>query len=209
MIDFEPYVDLSFRVQSPSALWSDHGFSLFGAISRILPEAHETNAIGILPIAGNQIGDRKIQLNERSRLTLRIPSGDIADWLSLAGKKLDVAGASLQVGIPEVRALVPATAVRSRLVTTKNGQDQVRFEAELRRQMESLGVSRECVITITKRRTIRIHSKEVVGYEVVIEGLSYDESLALQTYGLGGRRHMGCGVFVPAKMFFGITNEDT
>jgi CRISPR-associated protein Cas6 len=209
MIAFEPYVDLSFRVQSPSPLWSDHGFKLFGAISRILPEAHETDAIGILPIAGNQIGDRKIQLNDRSRLTLRIPSGDIARWLPLSGKTLQVADASLQVGIPEVRALVPATAVRSRLVTTKNGQDQVRFEAELRRQLGALGVSDEAVFTITKRRTIRIHSKEVVGYEVVIEGLSYDESLALQIYGLGGRRHMGCGVFVAANPLLSFKNKNS
>lgn len=196
MITFEPYVDLSFRVQSPSPLWSDHGFSLFGAISRILPDAHETNAIGILPIAGSQIGQRKIQIDARSRLTLRIPSGDIARWLPLAGKTLGVAGASLQVGTPEIRALVPTTAVRSRLVTTKNGQDQARFESEIRRQMGVLGVSHEAVVSFTKRRTIRIHSKEVVGYEVLIEGLGFDESLAIQTHGLGGRRHMGCGVFV-------------
>lgn len=196
MTTFEPYVDLSFCVQSSSPLWSDHGFSLFGAISRILPDAHDTNAIGILPIAGNQIGERKIQLDTRSRLTLRIPSGDIARWLPLSGKTLEVSGASLQVGVPEVRALVPTTAIRSRLATTKNGQEQARFEAEIRRQMEALGVSKDAILSIGKRRTIRVHSKEVVGYEVVIEGLSFDESLAIQTHGLGGRRHMGCGVFV-------------
>lgn len=44
---------------------------------------------------------------------------------------------------------------------------------------------------------IILHGKEVVGYELVIEGLTADESVAIQTTGLGGRRHMGCGVFVP------------
>jgi CRISPR-associated protein Cas6 len=196
MIHFEPYVDLSFCVQSSSPLWSDHGFSLFGAISRILPDAHDTNALGILPIAGNQIGQRKIQIDARSRLTLRVPVSDIAHWLPLAGKTLEVAGAMLQVGVPEIRALVPSTAVRCRLVTTKNGQDQPRFQAEIRRQMDAMGVSKDAIVSITKRRTIRIYSKEVVGYEVVIEGLSFDESLSIQTHGLGGRRHMGCGIFV-------------
>jgi CRISPR-associated protein Cas6 len=114
----------------------------------------------------------------------------------LAGKTLEVAGAMLQVGVPEIRALVPSTAVRCRLVTTKNGQDQPRFESEIRRQMDAMGVSKDAIVSITKRRTIRIHSKEVVGYEVVIEGLSFDESLSIQTHGLGGRRHMGCGIFV-------------
>jgi CRISPR-associated protein Cas6 len=92
--------------------------------------------------------------------------------------------------------LVPVTAVRSRLVTTRNGQEQTRFESELRRQMVELGIGHDAVLTITKRRTTCIHGKEIVGYDVVIESLTYDESLALQTHGLGGRRHMGCGLFV-------------
>jgi CRISPR-associated protein Cas6 len=197
MITNEPYVDLSYRIRSNSPLWSDHGFSLFGAISRLFPDAHEANGIGILPIAGSQIGERRIQLNEHSRLTLRIPSGDIARWLPLAGKTVEVAGVSLQVGIPEIRVLIPATALRSRLVTTKNCQDQSRFEAEIRRQLTAIGVSIQAIVSVGKRRTIRIHGKEVVGYELIIEGLTADESIAIQTAGLGGRRHMGCGVFVP------------
>jgi CRISPR-associated protein Cas6 len=199
MITNEPYVDLSFKIRSNAPLWSDHGFFLFGAVSRLLPDAHEANGIGILPIAGSQIGERRIQLNEHSRLTLRIPSGDIARWLPLAGKTVDVAGVSLQVGIPEIRVLIPATALRSRLVTTKNCQDQSRFEAEIRRQLTAIGVSDEAIVSVGKRRTIRIHGKEVVGYELVIEGLTADESVAIQTTGLGGRRHMGCGVFVPLR----------
>ena len=62
--------------------------------------------------------------------------------------------------------------------------------------MTALGVSEQAIFSIGKRRTIRIHEKEVVGYEVILEGLTADESLAIQTIGLGGRRHMGCGVFV-------------
>ena len=196
MITSEPFVDLSFRLRSESQLRSDHGFALFGAVSRILPDAHEANGIGILPIYGGQIGGRKIRLDERSRLTLRIPAGDIARWLALSGKSLDVAGEKLQVGVPEIRGLIPGTALRSRLVTTKNCQDQSRFEGEIRHQLTAIGVSEEVIVTVGKRRTIRIRNKEVVGYELIIEGLTADESINLQTYGLGGRRHMGCGIFV-------------
>jgi len=32
---------------------------------------------------------------------------------------------------------------------------------------------------------------------VLIEGLTAEESLTVQEHGLGGRRHMGCGLFVP------------
>jgi CRISPR-associated protein Cas6 len=60
-----------------------------------------------------------------------------------------------------------------------------------------MDISPESLLTLGKRRTIRIKDKEVVGYEVLIERLSASESLILQGTGLGGRRHMGCGLFSP------------
>ena len=196
MITEDPYVDLSFHLSGVQPLWSDHGYWLYGAISRVLPQIHQPNEIAVLPISGQQIGGRQMQLTKSSRLTLRVASTDIASWLGLAGKTLEIGGAKVQVGVPEIRALIPATALRSRLVTTKNCQDQTRFEAELNRQMKALGLSDQVIVTIIKRRTVRIHDKEVVGYEVVLEGLNAEESISIQTAGLGGRRHMGCGVFV-------------
>jgi CRISPR-associated protein Cas6 len=58
-----------------------------------------------------------------------------------------------------------------------------------------------------KRRTLRIKDKEVVGYEVKLEGLTVAESLNIQEQGLGGRRHMGCGVFVPMDRCKGDNHE--
>ena len=197
MLTSENHIDLAFLVNSKSPLYSDHGYQLFGAISRLLPQVHEPNGVAVLPISGHQIGDRKIQLREFSRLTIRVSTSDIATWLPLAGQTLDVAGTKLQIGVPEIRSLIPSTALRSRLVTTKNCQDQARFELELRKQMAALGVSEHVTFSIGKRRTIRIRDKEVVGYEVIMEGLTAHESIAIQTIGIGGRRHMGCGVFVP------------
>jgi CRISPR-associated protein Cas6 len=189
-------IDLAFRVMCNESIPCDHGYALFGAISRILPSAHESDALGVMPIAGSVVGNRQMQLVDRSRLVLRIPTVDIASYLPLSGKKLNVDGFTLQVGVPEVRTLIPASAVRSRLVTTKNCLDTARFEAELKRQLSAIDVSGEAVLSIGKRRTIRIRDKEILGYEVVIEQLSSDESLVIQSQGLGGRRHMGCGIFV-------------
>lgn len=196
MITADPFVDLSFHISGAHPLRSDHGYSLYGAISRVLPHVHQPNEIGILPISGKSVGGRQMQLTKSSRLTLRVASTDIVSWLALAGKTLEIVGAKVQVGVPEIRGLIPATALRGRLVTTKNCQNQARFEAELSRQMKAIGVSDQVIVTIAKRRTVRIHEKEVVGYEVILEGLSAAESIAIQTTGLGGRRHMGCGIFV-------------
>ena len=67
------------------------------------------------------------------------------------------------------------------------------------RQLGQLGVSTLAILSLGKRRTLRIKEKEVVGYEVLVEGLTAEESILLQERGLGGRRHMGCGMFLPSR----------
>ena len=108
--------------------------------------------------------------------------------------------------MPQVWSLRPSTALRSRLVIIKIKDAPTaaditaeNFEASARRQLNALGVSPESILTIGKRRTLRLKQKEVVGYEVILEGLTAEESLNVQEAGIGGRRHMGCGVFTSLK----------
>lgn len=201
------HVDLSFRLIGQSTIPSDHGYHLYAAVSRILPVTHEPNGMGVHPIRGRQIGGRQIQLADFSRLTIRTEADHISRWLPLAGKQLNVAGHSIRVGVPEVRNLTPAVALRSRLVTIKVSSDRGKppappdaesFHTAALRQLVSLGISDVASLTLGKRRTLRIKDKEVVGYEVLASELTAEESLTLQERGLGGRRHMGCGVFVRA-----------
>lgn len=192
-------VDLAFPLISIQPIPADHGYPLYGALSRILPQLHESNGIAVHPIRGQQIGNRQLQLNERSRLVLRADADHIGQLIALAGKQLDVGGHRLRVGVPQVWTLRPAPALRSRLVTIKGFLDPELFRAAAHRQLDEMGVSSEAQLTLGKRRTLRIKDKEVVGYEVLVEALTADESLALQERGLGGRRHMGCGVFVTIR----------
>jgi CRISPR-associated protein Cas6 len=177
---------------------------LYAALSRVLPALHQGNGIGVHPIRGRQIGHRELTLDEHSRLILRASTEAIGSLIQLAGKQLNVAGKNLRVGVPQVWSLKPAPALRSRLVIikTKDAPNASAltadiFKAAARRKLDELGVSPEAILTLGKRRTLRIKDKEVVGYEVLLEGLTAEESLNVQEKGLGGRRHMGCGVFVP------------
>lgn len=192
-------VDVHFSVRCQAPIPADHGYLLYSALSRQLPELHRENGIAVHPLTGHLIGARQLQLDDRSSLTLRLSADQVTKVLSLAGKQLNLADRLLRVGVPRVKGLIPATTLRSRLVSTKNGQDRDRFEAELRRQLDLLQVSNEIAITVGKRRTFRVRDKEIVGHEVLLEGLSAVESVAVQSHGLGGRRHMGCGVFVGVK----------
>ncbi|MDB5386475.1 MAG: cas6 [Planctomycetaceae bacterium] len=192
-------IDLSFPLISQASLPADHGYLLYVGLCRLMPQLHGSDGYAVHPVRGQQTGNRQLQLCPWSRLTFRAEAEKIPELIALAGKQLLVADRVLRVGIPEVHALTSEPAVRSRLVTTKNGQDAERFVKEIRRQLEAMQVSSEAILTLGKRRTIHIRDKEVVGHEVIIEGLSAEESLTIQEQGLGGRRHMGCGVFVPVR----------
>lgn len=198
------HVDLSFSLDATSAIAADHGYVLYGAISRLLPHVHAENGVGVHPIRGRLIGNRQMMLMPWSRLTLRVADDQIGSVLPLSGKALRLGDASVRVGVPTVHALIPATALRSRLVVIKVANirpDSVtadQFAESVRRQLGEQNISDAAAVTIGKRRTLRVKQREIVGYEVLVEGLTAEESLQLQEQGLGGKRHMGCGVFVPA-----------
>ena len=44
---------------------------------------------------------------------------------------------------------------------------------------------------------LRVKNITIAGHALALFGLSAQASLAVQRHGLGGRRHMGAGVFVP------------
>lgn len=189
-----PYVDLAFRLNG-SAITVDHGYALYAALSRIVPEIHQANDIGVQPIRGIYTGNGKLQLSPTSRLIVRLPDEAIRPYLKLAGKRLVVDDSPLSVGVPEVRMLLPVARLRARLVTIKGFLQEEDFLAAAMRQLQQLGVHGRA--QLGEHRTFRIKDKQVVGFEMFVTHLTAEESLDLQENGLGGRRKMGCGVFVP------------
>ncbi|MCG6157252.1 type I-MYXAN CRISPR-associated protein Cas6/Cmx6 [Rubinisphaera margarita] len=197
------HLDISFSLFSQQPLPADHGYLIYSAVSGLLPEMHRENGFAIHPIAGTQIGDRQMKLTDRSRLTIRVPDGQIAPLLKLAGQSLRVGPALVQVGVPEVRPLVPVTSLRSRLVVIKIAHHDGGsitpdvFTASARKQLDALEIDAEVELTPGRKRTLCVKQREIVGYEVLLEHLTADESIRVQESGLGGKRHMGAGVFVP------------
>ena len=189
-----PAIDLAFRLTG-SAVPVDHGYALYAALSRILPEIHAAKDIGVQPIRGIYSGNGTLHLADFSRLILRLPDDQIQAYLKLAGKRLAVDEHPLNVGVPEVRTLRPVVRLRARLVTIKGFLKEEEFLAAAKRQLVQLGINGRA--HIGTRRTFRVRDKQVVGFEMGVTQLTAEKSLTLQEQGLGGRRKMGCGVFVP------------
>jgi CRISPR-associated endonuclease/helicase Cas3 len=196
----ELFVNLSFSVQG-QALPADHGFGLFAALSRLCPAVHQQNEIQILTIPGIPDRKGKITLTDRSRLLIRLPITKIPLVYAIAGKRLLIGKHSIQIGIPNVEPLQPKPKLRSRIVTIKGYTEPEPFLGAVQRQLDALEVSGQLQIPLNldktpKRKTIKIKKDTVVGFTTEISNLSDEDSLKLQQWGLGGRRRMGCGVFL-------------
>ena len=191
-----PTVDLAFRLMG-SRIPVDHGYALYAAINRVVPELHDAQDIGVHPIRGRFDGNGCLVLSPTSRLIVRAPDDRIREFLKLAGKTLEVDGNRFQVGVPEVRALRPAAALSARLVTIKGFMATEPFIEAAKRQLETMGVT--AALQSGERRTFQIKDKQVVGFELLASELDAEDSIKLQEIGIGGRRRMGCGVFVEVR----------
>lgn len=194
----QPFVDVAFSLRGKS-LPLDHGYALFSAVSRLVPRVHREPTWGVHPVHGQRTGPGVLQILPSSLLTLRVPASAIGDLLPLAGQALDVAGHQVMTSVPRIFPLQPRPALRSRFVTVKKFiTEGAEFDEALWRQLELLGITRRATVTTGARRVQKVSSHTIVGFPVTLDGLTADESLKVQVAGLGGRRHMGAGLFLPA-----------
>jgi CRISPR-associated endonuclease/helicase Cas3 len=194
-VEHSPWVEFGFPVQGDE-LPTDHGYALYGALSRLVPTLHERSAWSVLPVRGLSMGLPVLRLGKESRVAFRLPAAEVAPLLALAGKEIEVEGHTLRLGIPQMALLEPSATLASRYVTIKGYMEPEPFKAALERELaELLGEQHAVAVKVGPRRVVRVSAHMVVGFQVTLTGLSDDESLAVQATGLGGRRKMGAGIF--------------
>jgi CRISPR-associated protein Cas6 len=203
-------VDVAFQLAGDSVP-VDHGYRLYSALCAAIPDLHGATWLSVHPLSGTPSDAGTLTIRDQARLFLRLPAERIPDVLPLAGRTIEVAGVRLVLGAPTVSALVPAPCLDARLVILKltdaphrENQDlgrqaldvaafAERYVAELKRQLTALDI--QSAPELCGRRSLTVSGNRIVGYSVRVSALSADQSLALQTTGLGGKRRMGCGIF--------------
>jgi hypothetical protein len=220
-------IELHFPILG-TEICADHSYALYGAMSRIVPKIHtDEMPLRIGPIRGSYIGDGKLRL-DGAILRVRLRPDDLPALLPLAGKALDLDGHNIRLGVPQVRGLTPATNLIARMVVikasspktdpadklsrdreqTKRYQSPVDFLAAVRRELTRQAIHADANLPLhetgprqgqPRRHVVRIKGKAIVGFTVLVQGLTAEESLQLQEQGVGGRGKLGCGFFVPMK----------
>jgi CRISPR-associated protein Cas6 len=196
-------IDLSFSLRG-RAIMADYADRLRGELLRCLPWLEEAQA-GVHPLGGLSDGAGERYLSGRSRLTLRVPRGRVEQAQALCGQQLDLGGA-MEVGRMALRELSPATVLYSSFVAY-GPADEIAFMAECQLEVGGLAF-RNARLICGKARRSGGSGAEICGFSLMVHGLSAQESLRLQTTGLGGRRQHGCGIFVPHKSIAGVGEDD-
>ena len=176
-----------------------HQYYLLGAVSRICPVVHEHQSIGIHPIRGFYSRKSYLELTSESHVVVRTSLEHVPELLPLSGKKLTIAECSIRLGVPQIYGLIPAEQLSSSLVTIKGYETSDGYEAAVQRQLDNLKVSASTSVEIGSRKILQVKNKKIVGFQVNLGQLSPNDSLVIQQHGLGGRRHMGCGIFNPIR----------
>ncbi len=196
-------VDLRIPVRGTS-LPADHGYGLFSALAHLAPSLHTNPHVGILTVAG--MGDKqgKIFLTRHAHLRIRLPIESVRSVYGLAGKRLRVGNQEIQLGIPEIFTLKASSSLKARIVTIKGYLETEGFEQAAQKQINTLGITGEVRVLRDKngmplRKTLKIKSSTIVGFSTIVRALSDADSIRLQQVGLGGRRRMGCGFFLPEQ----------
>jgi len=188
---------------------TDHAYMLYSALTRSVRTFHdETAHVRFSPINGDRGEKGTIRIISCSRLRVRLPPEQIAVILPLAGRTLKLGEHSVTLRPPTVIPIVPVSMLVAKIVTFKNSKMPERFLAVARQKLDEMDVAGEPGIPLIqqgkragepRRQILRVKGRHIVGYPLQIAGLTVEESLRLQEEGLGGRRRIGCGFFMPYR----------
>jgi CRISPR-associated protein Cas6 len=193
-------IDLVFPLAGRS-LPRDHRVALAEALDRLAPWLSDTPGAGPHPVNLVHGGGEPALLSQRARLVLRVPR-ERADELgaALAGRTLDIAGHTVQLGAPHARELLPHGTLYAHFVAADPavGDDEAAFLDACHQALDALGADSR---RICGRRQ-RIHAglaAPLVGYSLMLHGLAGDDALRVLRAGVGAHRRLGCGLFVPHR----------
>ena len=215
------FLEIQFALRGKT-LPADHGYSLYSALKNIVSENSSKIILEDSPVKDFPpevilstipgILDRQglIYLNRSSRLRLRCPSEQAQQWYRLfQNQVLDIRGHLIRLIQPRLCLLEPSSILKARLVTFKLEKWDIHdapayFLESCQKSLLNMEIQGKAFIDSNydgdlAMRSLKIKKKNIMGFGVVVENLNDRDSLKLQCYGLGGRKHFGCGWFYPSS----------
>jgi CRISPR-associated protein Cas6 len=187
---------------SGRTLPADHAYAVWRQIARLLPWLEAEPEAGILPLRAPERGD-DLLLSRRARLVLRVPGSRAQEALQLSGQVLEVDGHALTLGDGRERPLQPHPTLHAQLVVSGAPEDA--FLQAMAGEMARAGIGGKLICG--RRHVLPGSGGKIAGYSLVVHELKPADALALQCCGLGGERHLGCGMFIPYKVIANLDGQ--
>ncbi|MCX8113740.1 MAG: type I-MYXAN CRISPR-associated protein Cas6/Cmx6 [Burkholderiaceae bacterium] len=187
-------VDFAYAV-SGDRIGRDYARGLYRALTAALPWLDDEPLAGVHPMRGLTPCADGLLVGGRTRLMLRAPVCRTAECERLQGSQIEVP-APLTLGRVSVRELLAYPVLHAKLVVT-GAEDEADFIADVERGMAELNVDGEMIVG--RRAELQVGADRLVGFSLMLHGLSPAASLHVQEHGLGLHRKLGCGLFVPHK----------
>jgi len=205
----EPEVmDVSFKANA-DCMPVDHAYALYKAVTQILPWIRTEPYSAIHLIYGPESGNgwerpadssSLLYLPRRSRFAVRVPKSKSEEVIEqLDGTKLDVAGYVLRLEKPHIKELSTINTVYARNVVIDSKATEDEFLTSIVNELKPLGIAVKKIMcgkthVLEYPPVGELHTKSVM-----LTDLDIQDSLKLQTNGVGEYQFLGCGVFLPYK----------
>jgi CRISPR-associated protein Cas6 len=199
-------VDLIFKIKCPT-LPVDHAWSLSDAIHGELPWFPEEPQAGLHLVHGAESGNgwerptdsgETLYLSRRTPLILRLPKERLDDAATLSGKTLNLDGCAMEIGQSHSRFLAMTTTLYCRHLAYETEQSEEAFLQSAVDSLQSLNLRFKKILCGKGTRFIAPKAA-VFSRSLMVAGLSLDDAITLQEYGIGPYRSRGFGLFVPHK----------
>ncbi|MEW8027295.1 MAG: type I-MYXAN CRISPR-associated protein Cas6/Cmx6 [Candidatus Thiodiazotropha sp.] len=199
-------VDLIFKIKCPS-LPVDHAWSLSDAIHRELPWFSTEPQAGLHLVYGADSGNgwerpsdagETLYLSRRTPLILRLPKERLDDATELSGKTLDIDGFTMEIGKAHSRFLAMTTTLYCRHLASESEQSEDEFLQAAVESLRSLDLRFKKVLC-GKGTQFSTPQTPILTRSLMVAGLSLNDAITLQEYGIGPHRSRGFGLFVPHK----------
>lgn len=201
----EEIVDVVYGIACRS-LPVDHAWALEQALAAALPWLADEPQAGMHPVHVPEAGNGWMRSEEpgalmfpsrRAHFWLRLPRARVSQALELAGRTLDVGGHRLEVQKASVRPLSAITTLIAHYVFSEAPRE-ADFLAWAHAELSALGV-RPKKMLCGKERAIATPDGPRRTRSLLLADLKVEESVRVQSRGLGPYRRLGCGLFVPHK----------
>jgi len=205
----EDVIDLVFSIKCKT-LPLNHAWALSREIIKHLPWIENDPIAGIhqIHVAESNNGwmrpddDEENALlypSRRTKMTLRIPSEQLKATEELCGVTLDIDGHSLLIGSAKKKVFTNISVISSRYVLDDLNESEDEFLAKAALELENNINFKVKKMLCGKTHSIKTPHGLLTTRSLMIADLDSETSIKIQQLGLGNKRELGCGLFLPHK----------